>query len=113
MQGALIQTYDALTLTLESSVELYGVIKTLPEGKTAPDNHELVVDYWTCVGKAPGGDDAIMNRVSENADPSILADNRHLVLRGETASAIVERLTGRSPDETALAKALDSVSFPH
>ena len=89
LQGALIQTYDALTLTLESSVELYGVIKTLPEGKTAPDNHELVVDYWTCVGKAPGGDDAIMNRVSENADPSILADNRHLVLRGETASAIL------------------------
>ena len=89
LQGALIQTYDALTLTLESSVELYGVIKTLPEGKTAPDNHELVVDYWTCVGKAPGGDDAIMNRISENADPSILADNRHLVLRGETASAIL------------------------
>ncbi|KQO66110.1 MULTISPECIES: ATP synthase subunit B [unclassified Methylobacterium] len=34
-------------------------------------------------------------------------------IAGETASAIVERLTGRSPDEAALAKALDSVSFPH
>lgn len=34
-------------------------------------------------------------------------------IAGETASAIVERLTGRSPDEAALAKALDSVAFPH
>ena len=34
-------------------------------------------------------------------------------IAGETASAIVERLTGRSPDEAALAKALDSVALPH
>ncbi|SHO79788.1 Cytosolic asparaginyl-tRNA synthetase [Malassezia sympodialis ATCC 42132] len=89
LQGRLTQTYDALTLTLESSVEMYGVIQALPEGKTAPDHHEMVVDYWECVGKAPGGDEAITNRVSENADPSILADLRHLVLRGETASSVL------------------------
>lgn len=89
LQGRLTQTFDALTLTLESSVEMYGVIQALPEGKTAPDHHEMVVDYWECKGKAPGGDDAITNRVSENADPSILADLRHLVLRGETASAVL------------------------
>lgn len=89
LQGPLMQTYDAITLTLESTVEMYGVIKALPEGKTAPDNHELVVDYWKCLGKAPGGDDAFTNRISENSDPSLLADNRHLVLRGETASAVM------------------------
>lgn len=89
LQGRLTQTYDALTLTLESSVEMYGVIQALPEGKTAPDNHEMLVDYWECVGKAPGGDEAITNRVSENADPSILADLRHLVLRGETVSSVL------------------------
>ncbi|WFD00204.1 asparagine--tRNA ligase [Malassezia yamatoensis] len=90
LQGKLTQVYDALTLTLESTVELYGTVKALPEGKKAPGNHELVVDYWKCLGKAPGGDDAFTNRISENADPSILADNRHLVLRGETASAILK-----------------------
>ncbi|WFD34923.1 asparagine--tRNA ligase [Malassezia cuniculi] len=90
LQGPLTQTYDALTLTLESAVILYGEIRALPEGKTAPGNHELVVDYWECVGKAPGGDEAITNRISESSDPSILADNRHLVIRGETASAVLK-----------------------
>lgn len=89
LQGKLTHTYEALTLTLESSIEVYGVIQALPEGKTAPDNHELVADYWVCIGKAPGGEEAITNRISENSDPSILADNRHLVLRGETASAVL------------------------
>ena len=90
LQGPLTQIYDALTLTLESAVVLYGEIRALPEGKTAPDNHELVVDYWECVGKAPGGDEAITNRISEGSDPSLLADNRHLVIRGETASAVLK-----------------------
>ena len=90
LQAPLTQTYDALTLTLESAVILYGEIRPLPEGKTAPDNHELVVDYWECVGKAPGGEEAITNRISETSDPSILADNRHLVIRGETASAVLK-----------------------
>ena len=102
------QTYDALTLTLESSVELVGDLKEVPEGKTAPGGHELVVDYWKVLGAAPGADDAFTNRLNEvcrrrwlvyplevtlktaqKSDPSILADLRHLVLRGETASSIL------------------------
>jgi aspartyl/asparaginyl-tRNA synthetase len=59
------QTYDALTLTLESTIQITGTIKALPPGKTAPDNHELAADWWTVIGKAPGGDDAIGNKVSE------------------------------------------------
>ncbi|KAK0526507.1 asparagine--tRNA ligase [Tilletia horrida] len=90
LTGKLAETYDALTLTLESTVEIQGTIKALPEGKKAPDNHELAADWWQVIGKAPGGDDAFTNKIAENADPSILADNRHLVLRGETASAVLK-----------------------
>ncbi len=59
------QTYDALTLTLESSIELVGTLQVVPEGKTAPGGHELLVDYWKVVGAAPGADDAFSNRLNE------------------------------------------------
>lgn len=59
------QTYDALTLTLESTIQITGVINQLPEGKTAPDNHELTADWFAVVGKAPGGEEAFLNKVNE------------------------------------------------
>ncbi len=59
------QTYEALTLTLESTVELVGTLQAVPEGKTAPGGHELVVDYWKVIGAAPGADDAFTNRLNE------------------------------------------------
>jgi len=37
----------------------------LPAGKTAPDGHELTADWWAIIGKAPGGDEAISNLVTE------------------------------------------------
>ncbi|KAG0022190.1 hypothetical protein BGZ82_011086 [Podila clonocystis] len=90
LTDTLCQTYDALTLTLESTVTIYGVINELPEGKTAPDHHELTVDYWEVMGKAPGGEEAISNKVNENSDPSVKYDLRHLVLREEKASGILK-----------------------
>ncbi|THG94682.1 hypothetical protein EW026_g6838 [Hermanssonia centrifuga] len=90
LSGLVAQTYDALTLTLESSVELIGMLQAVPEGKTAPGGHELIVDHWTILGAAPGADDAFTNRLNEKSDPSIQADLRHLVLRGETASAVLK-----------------------
>ena len=59
------QTYDALTLTLESSVELVGTLQEVPEGKTAPGGHELAVDYWKALGAAPGAEDAFTNKLNE------------------------------------------------
>ncbi|GAA6061139.1 hypothetical protein JCM10212_001739 [Sporobolomyces blumeae] len=90
LTGRLSQTYDALTLTLESTIEITGEINQLPEGKTAPDSHELTADWFKVVGKAPGGDEAFLNKVNEEADPSLLADSRHLVIRGENASAVLK-----------------------
>ncbi|KAJ2162513.1 asparagine--tRNA ligase [Coemansia sp. RSA 552] len=90
LTNQLCHTYDALTLTLESTVALYGVVNELPEGKTAPDGHELTVDYWEVVDKAPGGDDAVTNRVNADSDPSVLLQQRHLVIRHDTASAVLK-----------------------
>ena len=39
--------------------------------------------------KAPGGEDAITNKVQEKGDAQTLLDLRHLTLRGEKASAIM------------------------
>ncbi|KAL6305083.1 asparaginyl-tRNA synthetase [Sparassis latifolia] len=88
--GRVAQTYEALTLTLESTVELVGTLHPVPDGKTAPGGHELTVDYWKVIGAAPGGEDAFTNRLNEKSDPSIQADLRHLVIRGETASAVLK-----------------------
>ncbi|VDB91189.1 unnamed protein product [Peniophora sp. CBMAI 1063] len=89
LSGNPAKTYDALTLTVESTVEVVGTLKAVPEGKTAPGGHELSVDYWRVLGKAPGGDEAFTNRFNEKSDPSILADLRHFVIRGENASNVL------------------------
>ncbi|CAG8443551.1 3674_t:CDS:2 [Ambispora leptoticha] len=89
LHGVLCHTYDAITLTLESTITVYGIISELPEGKQAPDNHELRVDYWELVHKAPGGDEAFTNQITTETDPSVLLDRRHLVIRGEKASAVL------------------------
>lgn len=102
-----------MTLTLESTVEITGVIRTLPEGKSAPDGHELNADWWTVIGKAPGGSESFNVLVTEvcsyflsvswvpdnltdyhsclkDSGPEVLSDRRHLVIRGETASAVLK-----------------------
>ena len=42
------------------------------------------------IHKAPGGDDAFTNQLNSEADPSVLYDLRHLVIRGENASATLK-----------------------
>ena len=67
-----------------------GTLVVLGEGKTAPDGHELKVDWWRLLGSAPGGHDAIQSRISKETEPSILADARHLQIRGETAASVLK-----------------------
>lgn len=90
LSGDLANAYQTSTLTLESTVTVYGVIKPVPEGQSAPGGHELIADYYEIVGLAPSGDEAFTNKVQENADPSILLDQRHLTLRGDTLSAVMK-----------------------
>jgi asparaginyl-tRNA synthetase len=52
-------------LSTEATVAVYGVVKSVPEGKAAPRNVELNVDYWEIIGHSPaGGADNILNEVS-------------------------------------------------
>ncbi|XP_063229759.1 asparagine--tRNA ligase, cytoplasmic [Bacillus rossius redtenbacheri] len=88
LNDSLCQTYEAVVLSTESTVLLYGTVKLLPEGKSAPGGHELQVDYWELVGLAPpGGADSILN---EDALPDVQLDNRHIMIRGENTSRILK-----------------------
>uniref|UniRef100_A0A182NDW2 Asparagine--tRNA ligase, cytoplasmic n=1 Tax=Anopheles dirus TaxID=7168 RepID=A0A182NDW2_9DIPT len=88
LTDTLCQTYNALVLSTESSVQLFGTLKEVPAGKTAPGGHELRVDYWELIGLAPaGGADAILN---EEAQPDVQLDNRHIMIRGENTSKILK-----------------------
>lgn len=87
LTNQLCQCYDAVVLSTESSVQLFGTLKEVPEGKTAPGGHELSVDYWELIGLAPpGGADTILN---EEANPDVQLDNRHMMIRGENTSKIL------------------------
>lgn len=89
--GLLAKTYDAVTLTRETSMEITGEMWEVPPGAHAPGNRELHADFFKVHSgwKAAGGDDAITNRVSENGDPQQLLDLRHLSLRGDKTSAVM------------------------
>ncbi|XP_050402465.1 asparagine--tRNA ligase, cytoplasmic [Patella vulgata] len=88
MSDALCQTYNALTLSTEATICVYGIIKELPEGKSAPDNHELSVDFWELVAASPaGGADNLLN---EDANVDVQLDNRHIMIRGENTSKILK-----------------------
>ena len=90
LTGDLVKTYDAMTLTLETSLEIWGEMWEVPPKQHAPDDRELHADYFTIIGRAAGDKEAISTRVAAEADQQTLLDNRHLVLRGEHSSAVMK-----------------------
>lgn len=65
-------------------MQLFGTLKLVPEGKSAPGDHELNVDYWKLIGSAPpGGAEALLN---EDAHPDVQLDQRHMMIRGENVT---------------------------
>ncbi len=90
ISGDLCRSVDVPKLSVESTVAVYGQLTPVPEGKTAPGGHELLVDHWELIGAAPLGDEAFENQLNAEAGPEILADKRHLVLRGDHASKIMK-----------------------
>jgi asparaginyl-tRNA synthetase len=90
LMGDLVKTYDAMTLTLETSIAIHGEMRAVPPKQHAPNDRELHADFFTVIGRAAGDKEAITNRVSADSDPQTLYNNRHLVLRGETSSAVMK-----------------------
>lgn len=87
LNGELCETYDAVTLATEATLEIYGVVKPVPEGQTAPGNQEMAVDYYEVVGHSPaGGAETLLN---EESHPDVQLDNRHMMIRGENTSKIL------------------------
>ena len=84
LNDKLCHTYEALVLSPESSVCIYGTVTPVPSGHDAPGGHELHADFWELVGLAPpGGAEAMLN---EEANPDVQLDNRHIMIRGENVS---------------------------
>lgn len=89
LTGTLTKTYDAEVLTRETSMAITGEMWEVPPGAHAPNNRELHADYYEILGRAPGGDDAITNKVQAKGDAQTLLDLRHLTLRSEAASSVM------------------------
>ncbi|KAI1001690.1 Asparagine--tRNA ligase, cytoplasmic [Podosphaera aphanis] len=108
--GKLTKTYDALMFAQGTSLVLFGEMRKVPPGQSAPDDRELHVDYFRVIGTSPSDSEAITNRVSAQQDQweSSMLDNRHLVLRGDTASSVMKV---RSAVEWAFAKAYNELRF--
>jgi asparaginyl-tRNA synthetase len=88
LHGVMCQTFDAVMLSTESTVRLFGVLEEVPEGKTAPGGHELSADFWELIGGAPpGGADALLNTESH---PDVQLDNRHMMIRGENTAKVLK-----------------------
>lgn len=90
LTGDLTKTHDALTLTQETSMEIYGEMWEVPPKQHAPDDRELHADYYEIIGRAAGDKEAITTIVAPDSEPQRLFDNRHLVLRGEHSSSVMK-----------------------
>lgn len=72
LSDKLCHTYDALTLTLESTVTVYGSVQSVPAGKEAPGGLELIADYWEVIHKSVSGDDAFTMKLNEQSNPDVI-----------------------------------------
>eukprot|EP01135_Chromosphaera_perkinsii_P009229 Nk52_evm1s1685 gene=Nk52_evmTU1s1685 len=84
----LCKTYEAVTLSTESTITVYGTLKGVKAGQSAPGGHELIADYWELVAPAPAG--GLDNAFNSESHVEVLLDNRHLVVRTEDLANVIE-----------------------
>ncbi|MCJ1407672.1 hypothetical protein MMC19_001743 [Ptychographa xylographoides] len=90
--GNLTMSRDALLMAQGTSMAIYGELRKVPQGHSAPDDRELQVDFYRIIGAAPSDLESLQNKVSasQNQWDSAMLDNRHLVLRGDNASSLMK-----------------------
>ncbi|KAI9836913.1 MAG: hypothetical protein M1837_003230 [Sclerophora amabilis] len=88
LTGQLIKTYQAMTLTRETTMAIYGEMWEVPPKQHAPDNRELHADYYQIDGVAPGDKEAIGTVLAPDADPQTFLNHRHLAIRGDTLTSV-------------------------
>jgi asparaginyl-tRNA synthetase len=90
--GDLTKSYDALLFAQGAALAMFGELRKVPDNHSAPDGRELLVDYYEVLGHAPSDRDSLTNRTSssQNQWDAAMLDNRHLVLRGDTASSVMK-----------------------
>lgn len=88
LSGEMCQTYDAVTLCREACITVFGTWMKDPNerAKGTFPGFELRADYWKLVGASSTELDT---RFDHNSGPDVLMTQRHLVLRGQRASAIL------------------------
>ena len=108
--GNLTKSRDALLFSQGTALAIYGEMKKVPPGHSAPDNRELSVDYYQVIGASPSDLEALSNRVSasQNQWDAAMLDNRHLVLRGDNGSSLMKI---RSAVELAFIQTYSNMNF--
>lgn len=87
LSKAVCKNAQELALQTEASLQLSGLLKELPPGKSAPGGHELQVEEIELIGNAPPG--GIDNALNEESGVDVQMDQRHLMIRGENLSRIM------------------------
>eukprot|EP00033_Pygsuia_biforma_P000518 GCRY01000608.1.p1 GENE.GCRY01000608.1~~GCRY01000608.1.p1 ORF type:complete len:515 (-),score=138.08 GCRY01000608.1:159-1703(-) len=84
LSGEMCQTLEAINLHREASVCIYGKVVA---DERAIGGVELNADYWELIGEGPADIENILN---QDANPEVLLDNRHIVVRGTNASNMLK-----------------------
>ena len=74
-------------LATESTIDVVG---TLCKTDSTPQGYEIQATAIQIIGKAPLGDEAFTNKLNEESHSEVRLDQRHLVIRGDTASAVLK-----------------------
>eukprot|EP00698_Gefionella_okellyi_P006156 TRINITY_DN15594_c0_g1_i1.p1 TRINITY_DN15594_c0_g1~~TRINITY_DN15594_c0_g1_i1.p1 ORF type:complete len:524 (-),score=155.79 TRINITY_DN15594_c0_g1_i1:40-1611(-) len=84
LNNELAQCLIALDLNREASVAIYGQVFAEPKAK---GGFELKADYWEVVGASHPD---VENLLNESSHPDVLLHNRHMVIRGQHATAVLK-----------------------